>query len=96
MRQRQARRRDGSIRVKPSGAKKAWAEIETKTPDSLKVTLAGPAEAIDQQELPKLRIDGPVSRGKQARITINLTEAKHVRSRKLRSFLKSHLAASVP
>ena len=64
------------ITVKPVGSQKTWATIETKTPDSLKVTLAGPPEAIDEDELPSLRIDRPVSRGKQTKITFNLTESE--------------------
>ena len=85
----------GKVTVKLSGLRYAWATIETKMPESLKVTLAGPAEAIDEDGLPSLRIDRPKTRGKQTKITLNLTETKHVRSRKLKSFLQSHLAATV-
>jgi excinuclease ABC subunit A len=83
------------VTVKLNGSRYAWATIETKTSESLKVTLAGPPEAIDEDGLPSLRIDRPKSQGKRTKITLNLTESKHVRSRKLKSFLKSHLAASV-
>ncbi|TWT55179.1 UvrABC system protein A [Rubripirellula amarantea] len=85
----------GIVTVKPNGSKKAWAEIETKTPESLKVTLAGPPEAIDEDGLPSLRIDRPTSRGNQTKITLNLTDPKHIRSRKLKTFLKTHFAATV-
>jgi excinuclease ABC subunit A len=83
------------VTVKIKGANDAWATIETKSPNALKVTLAGPPEAIDEDDLPALRIDRPKARGKHTKITLNLTEAKQVRSRKLKSFLKRHLAASV-
>ncbi|QDT06442.1 UvrABC system protein A [Rubripirellula lacrimiformis] len=83
-----------SVTVKPQGADRPWAEVDTKTPDSLKVTLAGPSEAIEMDGLPPMPVDGPVAVGEFTVITLNLTEAKHVRSRKLRSFLKSHLERS--
>jgi excinuclease ABC subunit A len=85
------------VNVKPSGRGDTWAEVETKTPESLKVTLAGPKEAIDLDELTALNIDGPVDLSDRglARVTLNLTEVKHVRSRKLRTFLKSHLERTV-
>jgi excinuclease ABC subunit A len=85
------------VNVKPSGSETTWAEVETKTPDSLKVTLAGPRDALDLDELTALDVKGPVDvgDGELARVTLNLTEVKHVRSRKLRMFLKSHLQRSV-
>tara|TARA_R110002049_G_scaffold47902_3_gene138503 strand:- start:11215 stop:17751 length:6537 start_codon:yes stop_codon:yes gene_type:complete len=81
------------VNVRPQGSKDTWAEVETKTSESLKVTLAGPREAIDLENLPPMDVDGPIEMIDQAhvRLTLNLTEAKHVRSRKLRSFLKHHL-----
>jgi excinuclease ABC subunit A len=83
--------------VRPSGASDAWAEVETKTTGSLKVTLAGPADAIDLDQLTSLDMEGPVdmSDAEYAKVTLNLTEIKHVRSRKLKTFLKSHLARTV-
>lgn len=83
------------VTVKLKGASFAWATIETKMPNALKVTLAGPPEAIDEDGLPSLRIDRPETGGKQTKITLNLTETKHVRSRRLKTFLKNHLAATV-
>jgi excinuclease ABC subunit A len=85
------------VNVKPPGAGQTWAQVETKTPHSLKLTLAGPPEAIDEDELTSLDVTGPVdvSRGDLARVTLNLTQLKHVRSRKLKTFLKSHLERTV-
>jgi excinuclease ABC subunit A len=84
------------VQVKPNGRNKAWAEIETKTPDSLKVTLAGPPEAVDMDQFSALGINGPVDASDQrhTRVTLNLTKLQHVRSRKLKSFLKQHLEKS--
>ena len=84
------------VQVKPNGRNKAWAEIETKTPDSLKITLAGPPEAIDMDQFSALGINGPVDASDQrhTRVTLNLTKLQHVRSRKLKSFLKQHLEKS--
>ena len=85
------------VNVRPSGTERTWAEVETKTPESLKVTLAGPRDAIDLDQLTRLEMNEPVdvSDNELARVTLNLTELKHVRSRKLRSFLKSHLQRTV-
>ncbi len=82
------------VTVKPVGAVTPWAEVETKTPESLKVTLAGRTDSIDLEGLPSMRIDGPVEMGDYTFITLNFTDLKHVRSRKLRTFLKSHLDSS--
>ena len=81
------------VNVRPQGTKNTWAEVETKAAESLKVTLAGPADAIDVDNLPPMDVDQPIEVIEEAhvRVTLNLTEAKHVRSRKLRSFLKHHL-----
>ena len=81
------------FQVIPVGSRQAWAEVETKAADSLKVTLAGPDTAFDPVEFANLDMHGPVvqAKGKATRITLNLRTVKHVRSRKLRSFLKTHL-----
>ena len=81
------------FQVKLSGSENAWAEVETKVAESLKVTLAGPDAAFDSAEFANLDMHGPVeqTKGQPTRITLNLTTLKHVRSRKLRSFLKTHL-----
>ena len=78
--------------VKPSGSEFAWAEVQTKNPESLKITLSGPDSAFDQFEFSSLEMQGPVDQGKGqgTRVTLNLKSLKHVRSRKLRTFLKSH------
>ncbi|MCG8652266.1 MAG: excinuclease ABC subunit A, partial [Pirellulales bacterium] len=85
------------VNVRPSGTQQTWAEVETKTPESLKVTLAGPPEAVDLDQLTSLNLDGPVdtSDTQQIRVTLNLTEVSHARSRKLRAFLKNHFERTV-
>ncbi len=85
------------VHVRPVGTEAIWAEVHTKTPESLKVTLAGPREALDLKQLGNLDVEGPVDfpDDRHARVTLNLTEVKHVRSRKLRTFLKGHLEKSV-
>lgn len=85
------------VDVRPNGTDGTWAEVETKTPDSLKVTLAGPRDAVDLELLTRLDVTGPVdlSNLDRVRVTLNITEVKHVRSRKLKSFLKGHLERSV-
>ena len=81
------------VHVILSGNQQTWLEMETKTPGSLKVTLAGPQQAIDEAALRNLDVTGPIetSEGDVAKVTLNLTQLKHVRSRKLKSFLKQHL-----
>jgi excinuclease ABC subunit A len=85
------------VGVKPSGSTQTWAEVETKTPDALKLTLSGPREAIDDLSLHSLGVSGPVDvdSAEVTRVTLQLTELKQVRSRKLKSFLKSHLQRTV-
>ncbi len=85
------------VDVRPGGAEQTWAEVETKAPESLKVTLAGPRDAIDLDQLSSLGVDGPVdlSDQKQVRVTLNLTHAKHVRNSNLKSFLKTHFEKTV-
>jgi excinuclease ABC subunit A len=85
------------VDVRPEGIARTWAEVETKAPESLKVTLAGPREAIDLEQLSNLEVDGPVdaSDDDHVKVTLKLTTIKHARSRKLRSFLKRHLERTV-
>lgn len=85
------------VDVRPEGIARTWAEVETKAPESLKVTLAGPREAIDLEQLSNLDIDGPVDASDEdhVKVTLKLTTVKHARSRKLRSFLKRHLELTV-
>jgi excinuclease ABC subunit A len=81
------------VAVTPNGNSKPWVELATKAPESLKVTLAGPQEAIDEAALRNLDVTGPIetSDGDITKVTLNLTQLKHARSRKLRTFLKDHL-----
>ena len=83
--------------VKPKGQDEAWAEVETKTPDALKVRLAGPQDAIDLDQLGNLDMNGPVEseNDQLAIVTLQLTQLKHARSRKLKTFLKKHLERTV-
>ena len=83
--------------VRPKGQQKNWAEVETKTPESLKVTLAGPHEAVDMDQLSALGFNGAVqpAETEQAEVTLRLTELKHARSRKLKTFLKQHLQRTI-
>ena len=80
------------VSVRDQRSTDSWAEIETKTMDSVRVILAGPVDAIDLGMLQKLGIDGPVDLADLERttITLNLTDLKHVRSRNLKTFLKRH------
>lgn len=81
------------VDVTPNGNQTTWVELETKTPESLRVTLAGPPEAIDEAALRNLDVTGPIEtvEGDIAKVTLNLTLLKHARSRKLHTFLKQHL-----
>jgi excinuclease ABC subunit A len=69
-----------------------WAEVETKEIDSLRLTVAGPVDAIDLGTLQKLGLDGPVDLENLERttVTLNLNDLKQIRSRNLKSFLKTH------
>jgi excinuclease ABC subunit A len=80
------------VAVRDIRSQDTWAEVETKATESLRVTLAGPVDAIDLGILQKLGIDGPVDLAdlERTRVTLNLTDLKHVRSRNLKAFLKKH------
>ncbi len=82
------------VDVRPFGKGETWAAVETKEPESLKLTLSGPTGSIDPERLASLDIEAPIdaSRDNEVRVTFNLTDLKHVRSRKIRAFLKDHLA----
>ena len=82
------------VDVRPFGKGETWAAVETKEPDSLKLTLSGPTGSIDPDRLASLDIDAPIdaSRDDEVRVTLNMTDLKHIRSRKIRTFLKDHLA----
>ena len=79
--------------VKPEGADHVWAEVKTKEISSLKITLEGPESAFDESGFSKLDMQGPVERkeNEATTITLELNSLTHVRSRKLRTFLKRHL-----
>ena len=64
------------VDVRPEGIARTWAEVETKAPESLKVTLAGPREAIDLEQLSNLDIDGPVDASDEdhVKVTLKLTD----------------------
>ncbi|MGV3483692.1 MAG: excinuclease ABC subunit A, partial [Planctomycetaceae bacterium] len=80
------------VAVRDRQSQDVWAEVETKTPESLRVTLAGPVDAIDLGILQKLGVDGPVDLAdlERTKVTLNLTQIKQVRSRNLKAFLKKH------
>ncbi len=84
----------GSARGSSSGSQESpiWAEVNTKQPESLQLTLIGPADAIDLSLLQKLKVDGPVDLSdlKETRLSLNLTDAKPLRSRTLKSLLVTH------
>ncbi len=84
------------VGVRAEGRDQPWAEVRTKSARSLMVTLAGPPEALDLDQLHELKLDGPVEfrDEREVRITLNLTEAKHVRHDGLRTFLKTHFERS--
>ena len=79
--------------VKPKGTDRAWAAVKTKEAGSLRIILAGPTSAFDESGFSKLEMQGPVdhAKGQLTTITLNLSSLKHIRSRKLRQFLKRHL-----
>lgn len=85
------------VAVRDRRSNDIWAEVETKDTDSLKLTVAGPVDAIDLGMLQKLGVDGPVDLNNLERttVTLNLTDMKHVRSRNLKTFLKTHWDRSV-
>ncbi|WP_153557368.1 excinuclease ABC subunit UvrA [Roseimaritima sediminicola] len=85
-----------AVTVRQSGAPQHWARVETKTPESLKVTLAAPSEAVDAEMLAGMKVGKPktVEKDGTTAVTLHLTDLKHLRSRKLKSFLKTHLQAA--
>ncbi|TWU42852.1 excinuclease ABC subunit UvrA [Novipirellula artificiosorum] len=85
------------VTVRPKGRRKHWARVQTKTPESVQVILAGPKEAVDLEQLESLDVNGPVRprSDSSTEVTLQLTELKHVRSRKLRAFLKKHFERTI-
>ena len=78
--------------VRPVDADDVWALVQTKNIDCLQVTLTGPESAFDEVGFSKLDMQGPVMQmgNQQTQITLNLKTLTHIRSRKLRAFLKAH------
>jgi excinuclease ABC subunit A len=76
-----------------------WAELETKVSDCVRLKLSGPQSAIDLEQL--LALDVLQSRSdtgtldlsdaERVTLTFHLTDVDHARSRKLKTFLKTHL-----
>ncbi len=84
------------VDVKAHGRDEPWAEVRTKRPESLMVTLAGPPEALDLDQLHDLNLDGPVEfrDDTEVRITLKLTRSVHGQTQQLRKFLESHFQKS--
>ncbi|MCR9211970.1 MAG: excinuclease ABC subunit A, partial [bacterium] len=76
-----------------------WAEVETKVSNCVRLKLSGPQSAIDLEQL--LALDVLQSRSdtgtldlsdaERVTLTFHLTDVDHARSRKLKTFLKTHL-----
>jgi excinuclease ABC subunit A len=89
------------VSVQPVGSSRSWAEVHTKRAESLQISLFGPSVAVDLEALGELDLAEPVELPVElldeqtGRITLRLNQLKHVRSRKLRSFLQQHIAKSI-
>ncbi|WP_168565502.1 excinuclease ABC subunit UvrA [Crateriforma spongiae] len=84
---------EAADRVKVTDPKgRIWGLLKTKTPESLQLEIRGPANSFTAEIVSAIDTSDPIRpRGKdKASVTLNLTDPKHVRSRKLRSFLKHH------
>ena len=87
------------VGVRLSGSERTWAEIETKDLDGVTLRLCGPKDAVTDQELSALPLpsadlhDAPDNED-AAIVNVRLTELAHARSRKLRTLLKNHFAAT--
>ncbi|MEM8911007.1 MAG: excinuclease ABC subunit UvrA [Planctomycetota bacterium] len=76
-----------------------WAELETKKPQHLRLHLRGPRTAIDLEQLFALDVilgDGDsgavdLSDSNSVRLTLHFKDVRQANSRKLRTFLKTHL-----
>ena len=81
------------VHIKLTGKEETWAVVKTKEIESVEVTLAGPSDAIDLDQLAKLGIETELdlSDESNAYVSIHISEEKHMRSRKLRKFLRTHL-----
>jgi excinuclease ABC subunit A len=75
--------------------------VHTKRAESLQISLFGPSVAVDLEALGELDLAEPVELPVElldeqtGQITLRLNQLKHVRSRKLRSFLQQHIAKSI-
>ena len=85
------------VHIKLTGREETWAVVQTKQVESIQVTLTGPMDAIDVQQLEKLDMESQVdlSDESNSQVSIHITEKKHLRSRKLKKFLKDHLDATL-
>ncbi|TWU39081.1 UvrABC system protein A [Novipirellula aureliae] len=84
------------VAVRPKGRKNTWASVQTKEITGVQVTLERPQEVAELDALHAIGVCGPegADGDTTAKVTLQLTELKHVRSRKLKSFLKKHLERS--
>ncbi|MEM6978379.1 MAG: excinuclease ABC subunit UvrA, partial [Planctomycetota bacterium] len=77
----------------------AWAELETKTPEHVRLHLRGPKAAIDVDQLLALDVIGgggesgfvDLSDAESVRLTLHLTDTDQASSGRLRRFLQTHL-----
>ena len=88
------------VHVRLAGEQRAWAEIQTKDADAITVCLAGPKDAVNEQALeelplPSSQVASRAGKRNQSVVKLSLSKLSHARSRKLKTFLKDHLAATV-
>jgi excinuclease ABC subunit A len=81
------------VRVQTSD-QRDWADIETKNPEALRLSLNGTAQGLDLDLLQQLGVDGPVAieSREQVRITLQLQCLDQVLDVRLRDFLAHHFA----
>lgn len=81
------------IHVQPQGTLTPWLVLETKVPESLRMTVTGPSEAFDIQDLVELHISTPVTVEKngQTHITLPLTSLPGPLIQRVEEFLRRHL-----
>uniref|UniRef100_UPI0036F35C99 hypothetical protein n=1 Tax=Candidatus Laterigemmans baculatus TaxID=2770505 RepID=UPI0036F35C99 len=85
------------VTIQPPQARVAWAAVETKQPGALRVTIAGPSEAIDLEALEKIGTRGTVEVGDEgfSNVTFHFNEPAQIRNRMLHQFLKTHLSKTL-
>ena len=84
------------VSVRFGASEETWAEVETKTTESLKVTLAGPASSVDLEELVKLSIESPVDSSDEStvRVTLNFTKPQQLQSNEIKSYIMNHFKSA--